>query len=370
MIRNRTILHLSLIEGIGPAVIQFLLDKKTDAWQWHDLYQMKAGDFNTIFGISEEKAAQLFEGLADSTILDKELGYLEKSNITLLTILDEDYPELLKHIHVPPAVLYLQGNGLGSIGLSVAVVGSRAMNWYGKKAIETIVPPLIDFGVTIVSGGALGVDSYAHQKTLDAGGNTVAVLGSGLLEPYPMSNKRLFKTIVDAGGSVISPFPLYMPARPGNFPARNRIISGLSRGCLVVQAAAKSGAGITARFSLDQGRDVFAVPGSIDDPLSAGCHRLIKDGAKLVHSAADILEEYGLLESKDIKSQKINQQPVSTRKITDPVCDQILSYCAMPVTIDELSQKTGMSLQMLNERLFQMQLQGVVSHYLGLWHRC
>ncbi len=370
MIRNRTILHLSLIDGIGPAVIQLLLEKKTDYWQWHDLYQMKAGDFRTIFGISEEKAALLFEGLADSAILDKELEYLEKSGIAFLTILDEEYPDLLKHIHVPPAVLYVQGNGLGSRGLSVAVVGSRAMNWYGKKAIETIIPSLVDFGVTIVSGGAIGIDSYAHQKALEAGGNTIAVLGSGLLEPYPLSNKNLFKKIVDAGGSVISPFPLYMPARPGNFPARNRIIAGLGNGCLVVQAAAKSGAGITARFALEQGRDVFAVPGSIDDPLSAGCHRLIKNGAKLVHSAADILEEYGVWKSSPIKLKKNAGGVVSSRKVADPIHDQILSYCTDPVTIDELSQRTGMSLQVLNESLFQMQLQGVVSNYLGLWHRC
>jgi len=203
-------------------------------------------------------------------------------------ILDKEYPALLKQIHLPPIILYCRGAKLSNNNFSI--VGSRKGSIYAENVCKHIIPKLID-QYTIISGGALGVDSMAHKEAIKSGGRTVAVLGSGFLQPYPRENIDLFRAIVDNGGTVISPFNLKMEPLKGNFPARNRIIAGMSVGTLVVQAAVKSGAHITAAFALEQGREVFAVPGSIFEEISLGCHSLIQQGAKLVSCPEDILEE-------------------------------------------------------------------------------
>jgi len=367
------ILHLSLIDGVGPATIQLLVNNKPDSWQWHDFYQLTADGVQRQFELVPEKAQKVVEGLGNKKLLEQELNLIERHQIGWTTILNDDYPDLLKHIHLPPAVLYWHGKPLSNEQYCMAVVGSRAMNWYGKLAIKKLVLPLVELGWTIVSGGAIGADSCAHQVAVEHNGKTIVVLGSGLLQPYPASNKRLFEEVVEAGGAVVSPFPLNMVAKSGNFPARNRIIAGLSLGCLVVQAAAKSGAGITARFALEQGREVFAVPGSIDDNLSAGCHTLIKDGAKLVHNTHDILEEYSAFQSGKTLGmpQEKDACNISSRKVAqDPVLDRIMTCCSRPTTVDELAGITGMPLAELHERLFELQLQGVVCQQMGLWKRC
>jgi len=382
------LLHLSLIKGIGPAIVQLLIENKQESWQWQDLYHMLSSDIVEQCGLSVEKAILLAEGLRDRTLLDKECAELELNSIKWTTILSDLYPESLKHIHLPPIILYWQGENPVSSANYMSVVGSRAMNRYGKMAIEQLVPPLVGAGWSIVSGGAIGVDSYAHLTTLKSNGTTLVVLGSGLLRPYPASNKKLFKAVVASGGTIISPFPVCMEAYPPNFPARNRVISGLSRGCLVVQAAAKSGARITAQFALEQGRDVFAVPGPIDDPLSSGCHALIKQGAKLVQSADDILEEYGQLadarydQVKSSDSVEVSNLTIPgktfTRSISsgakatidDPITEQIMSRCVRPIPFDELALLTGLESSDLHEKLFELQLQGLVCQQIGLWCRC
>lgn len=369
MTNQRVILHLSLIDGIGPAVIQALIGKKTDVWQWCDLHTLSVSEFRLHFGFLEKVSRKIKEGLSDRAKIDNELELIEKCQIKMVTILDDDYPELLKHIHLPPSVLYVQGANLNSFDKSMAVVGSRAMNWYGKQAIDILLPSLVQEDFAIVSGGARGVDSCAHRAALDNSGKTIAVLGSGLLRPYPTCNKKLFKEIVDKGGAVVSSFPLNMDALPGNFPARNRIISGLSLGCLVVQAAKKSGAGITARFALEQGRDVFAIPGQIDDSLSVGCHKLIQSGAKLVYLPDDILEEYEWLKPQKNCKRSSQAGSGSLRKHINPEFAKILSHCSNPVAIDDLSAITGINVHNLHEYLFEMQVQGIVSQCMGLWQR-
>jgi len=359
------LLHLSLIESIGPATIQLFIEKKTDTWKWSDLYQISSADLHHQFGFSLEKAEKIVAGLADNAILEKELAALERYHINFITLLDDAYPDLLKHIHLPPAILYCKGAPLDSSENYLAVVGSRKMNRYGKMVLKNIIPPLVESGFSIISGGAIGVDSYAHQITVESGGKTVVVLGSGLVRPYPYCNKKLFEDVLQAGGTLVSPFSLHTSAYPGNFPARNRIIAGLSRGCLVVQAAHKSGARITANFALEQGRDVFAIPGAIDDDLSRGCHDLIQQGAKLVQSSADILEEYGIF--VDLDGQKAFQ---ASRMPSDPVLEQIVSSCLQPTTLDELTEITGLNREKLNESLFELQLQGFLCQQMGLWQRC
>jgi len=222
----------------------------------------------------------------------------------------------------------------------------------------------------------------AHRATVQANGKTVVVLGSGLLHLYPASNIRLFESVVSAGGALVSIFPMATQARPGNFPARNRIIAGLSRGCVVVQAAKKSGARITARFALEEGREVFAVPGPIDDELSVGCNALIQEGAKLAGSVEDILiefsGEFGFTPKKMKPKEKMwAHSPLSApaeKKEKEPedqsIQSQIVRACVPTCSTDDLSLKLGIDVEQLHELLFDLQLAGRIrQNFAGLWER-
>ncbi len=297
---HHVLVHLNLIDGVGPATIARLRTLFTNL---SDIYNIKKPEREHQFGFSSALAQKIVEGLSDIRVLHVELELLYKNNVRMITVLDDAYPMLLREIHVPPAVLYYRGSPLWSSDQMISLVGSRKADSYGRLIVQKIVPPLMDLGWITVSGGAIGIDGMVHQETLEAGGKTIAVLGSGLLCPYPPVNGPLFEDIVRKGGMVVSSFSLRTSALAGNFPARNRIIAGLSRGCVVVQAAARSGALITAGYALEQSRDVFAVPGRIDDSLSEGCNQLIKQGAKPVCDVSDILEEY--------------EQPVSSGAVED-----------------------------------------------------
>ena len=240
------ILHLSLIEGIGYATVTRIINK-LGLENLDQLYRMNTTQLMYAIECSEITAKKIVDGLGSRTLLEQELILLEKHPVSLITFLDPEYPELLKNIQGPPLVLYYQGS-LPNNYNTLAVIGSRDAHSYAQDVIDQLVPPLVNNGWAIISGGARGADTMAHRATLDAGGITVAILGSGLLRPYPYSNKKLFTEIIQKGGAVVSPFPLLMEPLAPNFPARNRIIAGMSRGCLVVQAAIKSGARITADF--------------------------------------------------------------------------------------------------------------------------
>ncbi len=212
-----------------------------------------------------------------------------------MTIFDDNYPELLKNIHLPPTILYCKGslflkNEIDLNAHTISFVGPRDTNNYGIQAVRLLVPPVCQSGFSIISGGALGVDTAVHQSTLEVAGRTIVVIGSGLLKPYPAVNQKLFEKISNNNGLLISSFPLNAQAHPGNFPARNRIISGLSQAVVVVQASEKSGALITARYALEQSRTVFVVPGPITDALSLGSNKLIAQGAFVVTCPNDIMD--------------------------------------------------------------------------------
>lgn len=366
---DHVLLHLSLIDGIGPAAIKAIIEHKPASLEWSQLYLLAAHDWIQRFGCSEKAAYILVNGLKDQTLLESELDLIYKKKIFWVTVLSDDYPLLLKHIHNPPPILYWQGS-LASLhnNHTLAVVGSRKANFYGQDAVDFLVPPLVQHGWTIVSGGALGVDSMAHNATLKAGGATVVVLGSGLLHKYPQSNNRMFDAAIAQGGAVISCFPVDTPAYPNNFPIRNRIVSGLSKGCLVIQAAAKSGARITAQCALDQGRDVFAVPGSIKDPLSAGCHDLIMQGAKLVASVDDIVSEYVV---NQMNPRHYVQQTIldSTETIVhNSPAKNILAACVQPQSVEDLLMQTNCSLSELQTLLFELQMDGKIKQdFSGMW---
>jgi len=359
--QQEVILHLSLISGVGPVAIQKLLDFCLDGNRLSvDLYQLTCNDIRSI-GFSSKLARLIVDGLSDRDILHKELDLLCKHNIKISTILSEDYPPLLKNIYMPPPVLYFRGLSLNAYDKSLAIVGARAGNNYSRLMIENLVPILGEHQWSIVSGGALGVDTMAHQSALKHQVPTVSVLGSGLLCPYPRENKQLFDKIANEG-TLVSSFPLGFGPTRGNFPARNRIIAGLSRGVLVVQAGKRSGANITARYGLDQGKEIFAVPGACDDPLSAGCHKLIQDGAKLVSSPIDILNEFGETCEEETTKKAI------CRHNLDPVKARIVSLCNRAASMDDIVDQLELSIDQACEHIFDLQLKGLIEqNFMGLF---
>ena len=321
--------------------------------------------------ISQQGAQTIVSGLCDKMWLEKELCLIEKHEINWMTLCDDAYPELLKHIHLPPPLLYWRGEPLKNNQRKIAIVGARKADRYGQQAIDRIVPELVVNDFTITSGGALGADSMAHRAALDADGKTIVVLGSGLLRLYPRENKKLFDRIIEHGGTVLSAFPLCTDPYPANFPARNRIIAGLSDGVIVVQAARKSGARITAQYALEQGRDVFAVPGHIDNELSDGCHALVQEGAKLITGPHDILSEYGIEVSSErtaTTSQVRQEKSKHVFEPKDPIQKIIIRACVQAQSIDELAVKTELDLQELQAQLFDLQVAGVIEQdFSGMW---
>lgn len=389
---NDLLHHLSLIDGIGPAVINHIIEKgrASENFSPDSLYAMTAADIQHHFTINPRAALLIAQGLADRRMLAQEKELCMHNHISSVTILDAHYPPLLRTIYLPPPILYFKGALPSAEQLTLAVVGSRKADEYGKAAIDHLLIPLLHAGWCTVSGGALGIDSLAHHVTVQQKKPTYAVLGSGLLSVYPVQNKKLFEKIVAEGGGIVSAFSARAEPLPGNFPARNRIISGLSRGCLVVQAAAQSGAKITAHYALEQGRELFVVPGRITDELSVGCHELLRTGAHLVMNATDIASVFGCAEmlpsppskeeeTTEIKKTKksLSASPPSPSAIPitilpppadAPLTEKIVFLCATPCLFDDLVTHTNTTVVAVQEALFELQLQGkITQHISGLW---
>lgn len=369
---NHILLHLTLIDQVGPATINKIIETFTKGklknLPFNDIYKLSQKDLVNFCQIPDQMAFNIFDGLKDFKILEQELNLIKKYDIKLLTIFDPEYPVLLKNIYLPPVVLYIKGNFRNS-QKSIAVVGSRNPDRYGYEVVEQIVPELVSAGWSIISGGALGIDSHVHKIAVESGGETIAVIGSGLLKPYPATNRDLFKNLIENNSSLMSPFNLNMAAMPGNFPARNRVIAGLSQGCLVIQAALKSGGLITAQYALEQGREVFAVPGPITSMLSAGCNKLIQDGALCATSSDDIrfaLNDLTKSETKEIFSPKNFTKQVSNNPETHE--EKILFLASQAVSFDELLLKTDLENNALQEILWNLQIDGKISqNFMGLW---
>ncbi len=289
----------------------------------------------------------------DPALLDQTRAWLSQPGHSLLTLADTDYPKLLLEIADPPPVLYCKGRRdlLGKPCLGV--VGSRNATPQGLRDAEAFSHTLSDAGLTIVSGLALGIDAAAHRGGLAGAGSSIAVVGTGLDRVYPARNKALAHQLAEQG-LILSEFPLGTSPLPGNFPRRNRIISGMSRGVLVVEAAPDSGSLITARSAAEQGREVFAIPGSIHSPLARGCHALIKQGAKLVESAQDVLEEMAW----SVTTPPMNQ-PAPT---PDPLLN---AMDAAPMTLDAIAERSGLTLDALSAKLLVLELEGRVAQLPG-----
>ena len=280
---------LNMVEGLGIIRLKALLEEfKTP----ESILKAHLSDLVKVKGISKNIAENI-TSCESAYNIDKELELIKSHNVEVLTIFDEGYPEILKEIYDPPIVLYVKGTLQEKNDLSLGVVGSRKCSQYGIKSTKELVASLKDYDITIVSGLARGIDSAAHRAAIDNKLSTIAVLGSGLNCMYPPENSKLADQVAKHG-AVISEFPMRTKPLKHNFPRRNRIISGLSKGVVVIEAAERSGALITVDFALEQGRDVFAMPGPVDSDSSYGTNRLIKQGAKLIDSAEDILSELGL----------------------------------------------------------------------------
>lgn len=305
--------------------------------------------------LKEDLIAKLLEH-RNLEFLNDILLKIKNNNINVVTALEDDYPERLKNIPNKPAILYCRGTLNMEDNLAIAIVGSRKATAYGKWACERFTKELAEMGITIVSGLATGIDTYAHKMALETGGRTIGVLGNGLDIIYPKNNQRLYKEVAE-NGCVLSEFPLGTDPFYYNFPQRNRIISGLSLGIIVVEAKEKSGSLITAHHGLDQGKDVFAVPGNINSIYSGGTNKLIKDGATPLLSIDDILEEIYELQIKfeDRKKTKISFSELSEdeEKIIKIILDG-------PVHSDIISIKTGLDISMVISILTGLELKGII----------
>ncbi len=340
-------LSLGLVPGIGSATLIRLLTAfgSPEAVLASGRHALQAH-------LTSKQRDALLAG-PDAGLLALTLEWLDQPGNSLLTLADADYPRLLLEIADPPALLYCKGRRDLLDRACLGMVGSRNATPQGLRDAEAFAHALSDAGLTIVSGLALGIDAAAHRGGLAGVGSSVAVIGTGIDRIYPARNKALAHQLAE-GGLIVSEFPLRTEPLPGHFPSRNRLISGLARGVLVVEAATDSGSLITARVATEQGREVFAIPGSIHSPLSRGCHALIKQGAKLVESAADILDE--LAWQQRIAPVRMPAAP------PDPVLDVM---DGAPVTLDTLVQRSGLTLDALSAKLLTLELEGRVAPLPG-----
>jgi DNA processing protein len=349
-------LRLSLLEGIGPQSLRKLLIAHGSP---RDILSASVRDLSQT--VSAKLASAIREGGASNEQLEAVVQWLADPANHVITFADADYPRALLEISDPPPLLYTKGRLELLNHRGFAIVGSRNATAQGANNAEAFAETLSDAGLTIISGLALGIDAAAHRGGLAGAASTVAVVGTGLDVVYPARNRELAHRIA-AEGLIISEFALGTPGIAANFPRRNRLICGLSRGVLVVEAAVSSGSLITARLAAEQGRDVFAIPGSIHSPLAKGCHALIKQGAKLVESAQDVLEELGELSSRLPQDSSVN----------DPVEEHpLLQHLGFdPVDTDTLQQRSGLDAAAINSGLTDLELTGLIESLPGgRWQR-
>jgi DNA processing protein len=340
-------IELSLVPGLGGSRFRSLLSAFG-----LPVHVLSATRSQLCRVVPEALAARILERNRGPEI-EKAVRWAGDPGHTVLTLADDAYPKQLLEIPDPPAVLYVAGGAQQLSFPALAVVGSRNATPQGLKNAHAFARTLSDAGLAIVSGLALGVDAEAHRGGLEGRGSTLAVLGTGVDVTYPRRNAPLAAEI-RSRGALVSEFPLGTEPHAGNFPRRNRLISGLARGCLVVEAAVDSGSLITARFAADQGREVFAIPGSIHSPLSKGCHALIKQGAKLVESAQDVLEELG-----------IAARPATRAPETGAGNDLLEKMGFDPCDIDELIGRSGLPVEVISATLLKLELDGKIAGLPG-----
>ena len=353
-------LRLSLAEGVGPASVRRLLAAfGLPGRIWRASYHELAAVVGPAI------AAAVLKPLAprQQARLAATLAWLQQPAHSILTLADADYPAALLQIPDPPPLLYLRGNPALLRSEALAVVGSRNATAQGVAHAERFSEELSRAGLTIVSGLALGIDAAAHEGGLRGSGSTVAVIGTGIDIDYPLRHRALAQRIAEQG-CIVSEYALGTPPLAANFPRRNRLISGLSRAVLVVEAAAQSGSLITARMAAEQGRDVFAIPGSIHAPLAKGCHQLIRQGAKLVETTQDILEEFAGRQAVPVASKLVALNDV------DPASSLVLQAMGHdPIDADTLATRCALDVAALAGLLLTLELAGRIELLPGAQYR-
>ncbi|MDD5291802.1 MAG: DNA-processing protein DprA [Candidatus Omnitrophica bacterium] len=363
-----TLLLLNMVPSLGCISILRLIQAFDSPRKILDADRQK---LLRIEGITVRKIDEIYKAKGNADKLDREIKLCRDKGIKISTVLDKDYPENLKNIYDPPVVLYIKGDILDCDYNSIAVVGSRRASFYGISTASRLSVELAQSGITIVSGLARGIDTASHKGALAAKGRTIAVLGSGILKLYPPENKELAGAVSE-NGAIVSEFSLETPPLARNFPRRNRIISGLSLGVVVVEAARNSGALITADLALEHNREVFAVPGKMDSTTSIGTHSLIKQGAKLISCSEDIIDEvkiklkgFSAPKRQECAAKEYNNDNVGGLRL-DSNEDSVYKILSRePLYIDDIINLTNMNIAQLSPALVKLQLKNMIKELPG-----
>jgi DNA processing protein len=364
-------LKLIRADGVGPTTFAKLIKRFGSPDR---ALGASVSELTHIGGIGFKTAEQIAATRSkfDTTT---ELELADKLSVWIIHLEDERYPPVLKQIYDPPPVLYIKGSLLDADNLTIAIVGSRRCSLYGQEQSSRLAHFLSSAGFTVCSGMARGIDTAAHQGALSATGRTVAVQGCGLANIFPPENKKLFELIAESG-ACISELPLRYEALSENFPPRNRIIAGLALGTIVVEAGLHSGALITARAALDNNREVMAVPGKVDSPLSKGAHQLIKQGAKLVESVEDVMEALGYIGQR-LQSCVSTAAAKASEKVETPLFDitqlnlsdnekKVYDYLSKePLHIEQIIAETKLAPGSINASLISLRLKGLIKQLPG-----
>lgn len=362
--RRRAHVRLHLAEGVGAVIFRRLVEHFGDV---EAAAGASPGRLAKVNGIGEKLAAAI--AAVDEEAVEEELALAAARDATLLCSEDPAYPPALKNIPDPPPLLYVMGELREADAVALAIVGSRRCTHYGLEQAERFGGLLGRAGFTVVSGGARGIDAAAHRGALAAGGRTLAIMGCGLCHLYPPENEKLFRQIVAEGrGAILSELPMRTTVLPGNFPTRNRIIAGLSLGVLVVEAARRSGSLITARLAVEQGKEVFALPGRVDSPFSQGTNSLIADGAAgLVQDLDDVLSALGRVGETLKEEGALEAAAPAGPKVPLSDVERVLMehLTAAELPLDELIRRTGLPPQEVTAAMTTLALKGLVAQKPG-----
>ncbi len=374
------LLALTLAEGFGQTTIRRCVERFGSAVETLGATVQGLGEIERVGAAKARRLRTALDQTLHSDELEVERELIERFGVELVGLNDEGYPRLLRHIPDPPTLLWVRGELKESDALGLGIVGARRCTHYGREQADRFASLCAQSGLCIVSGGAYGIDAAAHRAALRVGGRTVAVIGSGLAKPYPSDHTELFDSIAEEGadrGAVVSEFPMNTPPTAQNFPRRNRIISGLSLGVLVVEAATRSGALITARLAVEEHhRELMAVPGRVDAKSSAGCHKIIREGwATLVTSPADVLDALG--EAGQMLKVGMTQEDGAAAGGGGPAEDvglteaqqKIVDVMSGPSSLDQLVAWTGLAIQNVQAELTMLEIRGAVRRSGGLFTR-
>ena len=371
MTEKEALIALNMMPGIGSVTVLRMREQFGSATA---IFEADRNELARVQGVSPNRAGKLFEGLNRVSYID-EMEHAARSNVTLVTLDDDTYPELLRQIADPPLALYVAGNVDALKLTGCAIIGTRHASLYGKECARRFGYQLASAGYSVVSGFARGIDTEAHTGAVQAGGVTVAVLGGALDKLYPAENKKFAREVVEKGGAILSEYPFGRSADRQSFPQRNRIVSGMSRGVLVIESPLKSGTLITVAQALEQGRVVMAVPGRIDSRVSMGSNRLIREGARLVTSVDDVLEELQDLFAGGFRNRTVGDKPAEPdksgmdkdkqaslsddeRKVLKEICDEG-SYA------DSIVRGSGLDTGKVNSILVSLQIKRFVKACSG-----